>query len=103
MNARYFPGKGAVLGRWAATFTGIALAQAPVQQASRPKSAATATGDNPVLTGQPEPPPTILTPQQSGDPEVFPRGVAGVVFGPRACRPSRCSGAPTAGRQAIAR
>jgi len=31
MNARYFPGKGAVLVLVVAAFAGIALAQAPVQ------------------------------------------------------------------------
>ena len=80
MQVRYFPGKGVVL--LVAAFTGMAFAQAPVQQPTA-QASATATNGNPVLTGQPEPPPTILTPQQSGDPEVFPRGVAGVVFGPR--------------------
>jgi hypothetical protein len=70
MNVRYFRATGAVL--LAAAFVGAALAQTP----------ATGTGDNPVLTGQPEPPPTVLTPQQRGDPETRP--VGGVIFGPRA-------------------
>jgi hypothetical protein len=68
MNARYFRATGAVL---LAAFAGMALAQTP----------STATGDNPVLTGQPDLPPTILTPEQRGDPEVRP---AGVVFPARA-------------------
>jgi len=80
MNARYVAGMGAVL--VVAAFAGMALAQAPVLQPGA-QTPATATTGNPVLTGQPQPPPTILTPQQRGDPEVFPRGAAGVVFGPR--------------------
>ncbi len=70
MNAGYFRAAGAAL--LAAALAGAALAQSP----------STATGDNPVLTGQPEPPPTLLTPAQRGDPEVRP--VGGIIFGPRA-------------------
>jgi hypothetical protein len=50
----------------------VALAQVP----------STGSSDNPVLTGQPEPPPTVLTPAQRGDPEIRP--VGGIIFGPRA-------------------
>jgi hypothetical protein len=64
-----------------ATIGGLAMAQQATQQAAT--ASAPASGGNPVLTGQPEPPPATLTPQQRGDPET--RGaVAGVLFGPRA-------------------
>ena len=66
MNVRYFRATGAVL--VAAALASVALAQ----------TASTGTGDNPVLTGQPDPPPTVLTPAQRGDPET--RRVGGVLF-----------------------
>ncbi len=50
---------------------GLALAQ----QSAPNATAASPAGSNPVLTGQPEPPPATLTPQQRGDPEVLPPGV----------------------------
>ncbi|HTY94067.1 MAG TPA: hypothetical protein VMC02_09275 [Steroidobacteraceae bacterium] len=55
----------------------IAIAGLATAQQSAPGAAAPSPGAsvNPVLTGQPEPPPATLTPQQRGDPEVFPPGV----------------------------
>ncbi|HTV80343.1 MAG TPA: hypothetical protein VMF03_18970 [Steroidobacteraceae bacterium] len=72
MNARDLRTRSAVL--LVAAFAGVALAQAPAPRPTA-QTPATGPGDNPVLTGQPEPPPSILTPQQRGDPEVFPPGV----------------------------
>ena len=48
--------------------TGMAQQQAP---------GATTSGGNPVLTGQPEPPPAVLTPTPRGNPEVPPAGARG--------------------------
>jgi len=75
MNSRFL----AFCGGTALVFA--AVGGLAVAQQSPPAAAPSASG-NPVLTGQPELPPATLTPQQRGDPET--RGVAGVLFGPRA-------------------
>ena len=58
MNARDLRTRSAVL--LVAAFAGVALAQAPAPRPTA-QTPATGPGDNPVLTGQPEPPPSILT------------------------------------------
>ena len=73
MKARIAASAGAALVM--GVVAGLALAQ---QAGKAPASSAKASGDNPVLTGQPEPPPTILNAQQRGDPET--RQVGGVLF-----------------------
>ena len=67
MNARYLAASGVLV---IAALTGFAWAQTPAKPAAA--TAAAATNGNPVLTGKPEPAPTVLTPDQRGDPEVFP-------------------------------
>jgi len=89
MSARSVASRGALL--VIAAVAGVALAQQARQAAT-----SGVPGDNPVLTGQPEPPPAALTPQMRGDPEVFPPGF---VFTPGGRRepPKPVSEPPPAG------
>jgi hypothetical protein len=94
MNTRYLAVSAAVL------FAGAIAGMAWAQQQAAPAPAAV-TGANPVLTGQPEPPPTILAPEQRGDPEVFGGRVAGTIF-PRREPPKPVSEPPPEGVKPLA-
>jgi hypothetical protein len=94
MKARTAASRGALV--VIATVAGMALAQ-QVLRAAAPATAPAAAGDNPVLTGQPEPPPSALTPQMRGDPEVFPPGFVFAPGGFRREPPKPVSEPPPAG------